>query len=79
MNSAHIHNFAFRLPFVLRLFILCSPLFKKKYLKWHNWHCLLVTKMLISRESINLLKTKRNLLNIRNQFVPRSKQFLPQL
>ena len=28
---------------------------------------------------INLLKTKRNLLYIRNQFVPRSKHFPPRL
>ena len=28
---------------------------------------------------INLLKTKRNLLYIRNQFIPRSKLFSPQL
>ena len=30
-------------------------------------------------EIINLLKTKRNLLYIRNQFVPRSKHFPPRL
>ena len=29
--------------------------------------------------NINLLKTKRNLLYIRNQSVPRSKHFPPQL
>ena len=29
--------------------------------------------------NVNLLKTKRNLLYIRNQFVPRSKHFPPRL
>jgi len=32
-----------------------------------------------NRAQINLLKTKRNLLYIRNQSVPRCKHFLPRL
>jgi hypothetical protein len=31
------------------------------------------------KRAVNLLKTKRNLLYIRSQFVPRSKQFPPRL
>ena len=31
------------------------------------------------KNDINLLKMKRNLLYIRNQFIPRSKHFPPQL
>ena len=37
-----------------------------------------LVKVLIS-STVNLLKTKRNLLYIRNQSVPRSKHFPPQL
>ena len=35
--------------------------------------------VLLEYGPINLLKTKRNLLYIRNQFVPRSKHFPPRL
>ena len=33
----------------------------------------------LHNEELKLLKTKRNLLYIRNQFVPRSKHFSPRL
>ena len=33
----------------------------------------------LHNEELNLLKTKRNLLYIRNQFKPRSKHFPPRL
>ena len=42
-------------------------------LKWYKFLC-------VGGETrINLLKTKRNLLYVRNQFVPRSKHFPPRL
>ena len=43
------------------------------------WSSLLCAKKSVNFPSINLLKTKRNLLYIRNQFVPRSKLVPPWL
>jgi len=37
------------------------------------------TQTLVQALRINLFKTKRNLLYVRNQFIPRCKHFPPQL
>ena len=40
---------------------------------------IIIDSKLNFREHFNLLRTKRNLFYVRNQFVPRSKHFPPRL
>ena len=57
----------------------CAIFFLKLLFRPTNTHCTNKMQEGITFPRINLLKTKRNLLYIRNQPVPRSKHFPPRL